>query len=76
MENTKGQVRVGVISTAGIANKVVQTCQKSDLLVVVAVASRDELKAKEFAAKYNIPRHYGNYEVSTLGATVDTARTC
>jgi predicted dehydrogenase len=33
---------------------------------VVAVASRDELKAKEFAAKYNIPRHYGNYEVGTL----------
>lgn len=56
-------VRVGIISTAGIANKVVHTCQASPLLSVVAVGSRDENKAKEFATKHNITHHYGNYEV-------------
>lgn len=56
-------VRVGVISTAGIANKVVQTCQSSPLLTVLAVSSRQEEKAKEFATKHGIPKAYGNYEV-------------
>lgn len=29
---------------------------------VVAVAARSEASAKDFAGKFNIPRHYGGYE--------------
>jgi len=56
------KIQVGIISTAGIANKVVPAFQGSSLYQVVAVGSRNESKAKEFAKKHNIPKFYGTYE--------------
>ena len=53
----------GVISTSNIGrvavNPAIQASRNGELL---AIASRNEKTAKEFAVKMNIPKHYGSYE--------------
>jgi predicted dehydrogenase len=57
------KLRWGVLSTANIGraavNPAIQAAGNSRL---VAVASRDEERARGFAAKADIPRHYGSYD--------------
>jgi predicted dehydrogenase len=57
------KVRWGVISTANIGraavNSAIQAASNSEL---VAVASRDDATAREFAAQHGIPDHHGSYE--------------
>jgi predicted dehydrogenase len=56
-------LRIGIISTAKIGReKVIPGLQSTPLVEVVAIASRDEAKAKETAAKLGIPKAYGSYE--------------
>eukprot|EP01102_Stenamoeba_stenopodia_P013177 TRINITY_DN423_c0_g1_i2.p1 TRINITY_DN423_c0_g1~~TRINITY_DN423_c0_g1_i2.p1 ORF type:complete len:379 (+),score=102.90 TRINITY_DN423_c0_g1_i2:48-1139(+) len=59
-----GPCRLGILSTANIANKNVSAVKKlpESLIVVAAVASRSLEKAKEFAEKHQIPKAYGTYE--------------
>jgi len=56
-------LRWGVFSTSNIGraavNPAIQASSNGELL---AVASREEGKAREFAEKAGIPRHYGSYE--------------
>jgi len=57
------KLRWGVLSTANIGraavNPAIQASQSGRL---VAVASRDEARARDFAREAEIPRHYGSYE--------------
>ena len=59
---SRNKLRWGVISTANIGrwavNPAIQASGNGELL---AVASRRPDTARDFAAKWNIPRHYGSY---------------
>lgn len=59
---SKDKLRWGVISTANIGrwavNPAIQASNNGELL---AVASRHPDMAQDFATKWNIPRHFGNY---------------
>ena len=53
----------GILSTANIGRKVVTPAiQASAGSEVVAVASRDDVKAKRYAEELSIAKHYGSYE--------------
>ncbi len=55
-------VRWGIISTALINRLVIPPAQASDKVDLVAVASRDQARAEEYAREWGIERHYGSYE--------------
>jgi xylose dehydrogenase (NAD/NADP) len=55
-------MRLGIVSTADINRKVIPGAHASDKIDLVAVASRDQARAEEYAAKWEIPRAYGSYE--------------
>ena len=52
----------GVISTAGIARVAVLPAIESSEHRVLAVASRDEDRARSVAEEFDVPRSYGSYE--------------
>jgi len=57
------RVRWGVLGVAKIAvEKVIPAMQRGANSAVVAIASRDLLKAESAAARLSIPRAYGSYE--------------
>ncbi len=55
-------VKWGIISTADINRKVIPGAHASDKVDLVAVASRDEARAEDYARRWEIPRAYGSYE--------------
>ena len=66
------KVRWGILSTANIAlKKVVPAMQRSSSCEIVAIASRDLVRAKEAAAALNIPNPYGSYEELLADETVE-----
>ena len=56
------KLRWGILGTAKINDRLLPAFAKSRTAEVVAVASRDELKAKEYAHAKGIPGFYGSYE--------------
>ena len=57
------KLRWGVISTSNIGRAAVNPAiQASNNGELMAVASRDGERAREFAEKWDIPAHYGSYE--------------
>src|SRR5205085_163074 len=52
----------GILSTANINRLVIPAAQASDKVELVAVASRDQARADEYAAEWEIPRAFGSYE--------------
>lgn len=57
------KVNWGVLSTAKIAREhVIPAMQAGEAMNVVGIASREEHRAKELAAKLGIPKAYGSYE--------------
>jgi predicted dehydrogenase len=52
----------GILSTARISRRVIPAINSAGRSRVVAVASRDEKRAKDFAARWEIPRAYPSYE--------------
>jgi predicted dehydrogenase len=57
------KTRWGILSTAKIGmQKVTPAIQKASLCEVVAIASRDGIKAREAADQLGIPKSYGSYE--------------
>ena len=69
---TKPTLRWGILGTAKIAlTKVVPGIQKSPLVEVVAVASRDLGRAEAFARRLRIPSAYGSYEELLADPDVD-----
>lgn len=68
----KMALRWGVLGTARIAlNKVVPGIQKSPMVEVVAVASRELDRALAFARRQRIPTAYGSYEELLADPNVD-----
>ena len=66
------KVRWGILSTANIAvSKVIPALQKSDLIEVTAIASRDEGRARAAAERLRIPHAYGSYEALLASPEVD-----
>jgi predicted dehydrogenase len=66
------KIRWGVLSTASIGvRKVLPAMQKGKHSTVAAIASRDLTKAKETAAKLNIPTAYGSYEELIADPNID-----
>jgi xylose dehydrogenase (NAD/NADP) len=59
---TTSPVKWGIISTADINRKVIPGAHASPKVDLVAVASRDEARAAEYATQWEIPRAYGSYE--------------
>jgi xylose dehydrogenase (NAD/NADP) len=55
-------VKWGIISTADINRKVIPGAHASPKVDLVAVASRDPVRADAYAKKWEIPRAYGSYE--------------
>ena len=65
-------VRWGILGTAMIADeRVVPAMRESALCEVVAVASRDGNRARDFAARHAIARHHASYEALLADARVD-----
>src|SRR5438552_1631850 len=52
----------GIISTANINRKLIPGAQASPRVDLLAVASRDQARAEEYARKLGIERAYGSYE--------------
>jgi xylose dehydrogenase (NAD/NADP) len=55
-------VRWGILSTARINDRVLKGAGKSDRVDVVAVASRDAVRAESYAREKGIGRAHGSYE--------------
>ena len=55
-------VKWGIISTADINRKVIPGAHASPKVDLVAVASRDQARADEYAKTWEIERAYGSYE--------------
>jgi xylose dehydrogenase (NAD/NADP) len=55
-------VKWGIISTADINRKVIPGAHASPKVELVAVASRDQARADEYAKTWGIERAYGTYE--------------
>jgi predicted dehydrogenase len=55
-------VRWGIVSTADINRKVIPGAQASEKVDLLAVASRDQARAEEYAREWKIPRAFGSYE--------------
>src|SRR4051794_31324850 len=66
------KIRWGVLGVARIATqKVIPATQHSQYSEVVAIASRDETKARAAAAELGIPRAYGSYEALLADPDID-----
>ena len=66
------KLRFGVLSTANIGlKKVLPAMQQGKLTTVSAIASRDIAKAREAAAKLDIPTAYGSYEELLADPNID-----
>ena len=57
----KDKLRVGIIGTGWIAEKAAITLNGTECCEALAVGSRSQEKADEFAAKWGIPKAYGSY---------------
>jgi D-xylose 1-dehydrogenase (NADP+, D-xylono-1,5-lactone-forming) len=55
-------VQWGILSTADINRLVIPAGRESAKVDVVAVASREQGRAEEYARRWEIPRAYGSYE--------------
>jgi predicted dehydrogenase len=66
------KIKWGVLGAAKIAvEKVIPAMQRGRLTEVVAIASRDEGKARDAAAALGIARHYGSYEALLADGEID-----
>src|SRR6476469_1700262 len=61
----------GIISTADINRLVIPPAQESQAIDLVAVASRTQERADEYAAKWGIPRAYGSYEALLADSEIE-----
>ena len=55
-------VRLGILGTGFITGKLLAGAAETGAIDVVAVGSRDDDRARSFAAQHGIRRAYGSYE--------------
>ncbi len=66
------RVRWGILSTARIGiRRLIPALRRSQTGTAVAIASRDGARAREMAAKFDIPRAHGSYEALLADPDVD-----
>jgi predicted dehydrogenase len=63
--------RLGLLSTARINRAVLEGAAESDEIEVVAVASRDEARARAYAREHGIATAYGSYEALLADPSID-----
>jgi len=63
--------RWGILSTANINRHVLDGARLSDRVEVVAVASRDGMRAEAYAREHGIPRAHGSYDALLADDGVD-----
>ena len=66
-------MKIGILATGGIAEKMAITLQGMEGVEMYAVASRNLQKAKEFAEKWHFTRFYGSYEAMAEDDQIDLA---
>jgi D-xylose 1-dehydrogenase (NADP+, D-xylono-1,5-lactone-forming) len=64
-------MRLGIVSTANINREVIPGAHASDKVELLAVASREQRRADEYAKTWEIPRAYGSYEALLEDPDVD-----
>jgi D-xylose 1-dehydrogenase (NADP+, D-xylono-1,5-lactone-forming) len=64
-------LRWGLLSTAHINRSVIPPLRLSPRNQLVAVASRDQARASEYAKKWEIPTAYGSYEALLADPNID-----
>jgi predicted dehydrogenase len=64
-------LRLGLLSTAKINDRILDGARPSDDVEVVAVASRDAAKAQAYASRHGIERAHGSYEALLADDQVD-----
>lgn len=64
-------VKWGILSTANINRKVIPGAHASSKVDLVAVASRDQARADEYAKKWEIERAYGSYDALLANPEVE-----
>jgi predicted dehydrogenase len=62
VERSPRPIRWGFLGTARIAEKISVAIQQTPGAELVAIASRDESRAKDWAARHQVPRAYGCYD--------------
>jgi xylose dehydrogenase (NAD/NADP) len=66
------KVRWGILGVAGIAKRaLIPGIKQSESGVVAAIASRDEVKAKQAAEELDIQKSYGSYEALLADPDID-----
>jgi D-xylose 1-dehydrogenase (NADP+, D-xylono-1,5-lactone-forming) len=68
---SEGAVAWGLLSTARINGALVAAARESERADVVAVASRDDARAREYAELLRIPRAHGSYEALLADPAVE-----
>ena len=63
--------RWGILSTARIAEKLIDGARVSSDASIVAVGSRDLARAREFASEHGIPEAFGSYEELLASDLID-----
>jgi xylose dehydrogenase (NAD/NADP) len=66
-----GLMRLGIVSTADINRKVIPGAHASEKVELVAVASRNQRRAEEYAKTWEIERAYGSYDALLEDPDVD-----
>src|SRR5437868_9437815 len=61
----------GIISTADINRKLIPGAQESPRVDLIAVASRDQRRAEDYAREWGIERAYGSYDALLADADVE-----
>lgn len=61
----------GILATGNISNSMAQALTDVPDANILAVASRTDEKAAAFAAKWQIPRHYGSYAALAADPDID-----
>jgi D-xylose 1-dehydrogenase (NADP+, D-xylono-1,5-lactone-forming) len=64
-------VKWGLLSTADINRKVIPGMRASEKVELIAVASREQMRADEYAREWEIERAYGSYEALLEDADVE-----
>ena len=69
LENRK--LRLAILGAGGIACKMAETVNRMEEVVLYAVASRTEEKARQFADTYHASKWYGSYEEMVADDGID-----
>ncbi|ASO19872.1 putative dehydrogenase [Actinoalloteichus hoggarensis] len=71
MNDRDAPLRWGIVSTGAIAATVVEDLHRVTEIEVLAVSSRTQTRAEEFAARHRIPRAYADYRLLLADPDVD-----